>query len=73
MYEASPGVATLNKVGTIDIRTVSGAVDALKVIDRALIEFIWKEPKFGAIMSRMNVVIDNQQMFLLIKNHQWQE
>ena len=59
MYEASPGVATLNKVGTIDIRTVSGAVDALKVIDRALDRIHMERAKFGAIMSRMNVVIDN--------------
>ena len=36
LYEAAPGTATLNQVGTIDIRTVAGAVDALKVIDRAL-------------------------------------
>ena len=59
MYEASPGVATLNKVGTIDIRTVAGAVDALKVIDRALDRIHMERAKFGAIMSRMNVVIDN--------------
>ena len=59
LYEASPGVATLNKVGTIDIRTVSGAVDALKVIDRALDRIHMERAKFGAIMSRMNVVIDN--------------
>ena len=59
LYEASPGVATLNKVGTIDIRTVAGAVDALKVIDRALDRIHMERAKFGAIMSRMNVVIDN--------------
>lgn len=59
LYEASPGVATLNKIGTIDIRTVAGAVDALKVIDRALDRIHMERAKFGAIMSRMNVVIDN--------------
>ena len=59
LYEASPGVATLNKIGTIDIRTVSGAVDALKVIDRALDRIHMERAKFGAIMSHMNVVIDN--------------
>ena len=59
LYEASPGVATLNKIGTIDIRTIAGAVDALKVIDRALDRIHMERAKFGAIMSRMNVVIDN--------------
>jgi len=59
LYEASPGTATLNKVSTIDIRTVTGAVDALKVIDRALDRIHMERAKFGAIMSRMNVVIDN--------------
>ncbi len=59
LYEANPGVATLNQVATINIRTVGGAVDALKVIDRALDRIHMERAKFGAIMSRMNVVIDN--------------
>ena len=59
LFEASPGTASLNKVSTIDIRTVAGAVDALKVIDRALDRVHMERAKFGAIMSRMNVVIDN--------------
>ena len=59
LYEAAPGTATLNQVANIDIRTVSGAVDALKVIDRALDRVHMERAKFGAVMSRMNVVIDN--------------
>ncbi len=59
LYEASPGAATLNKVSAIDIRTLTGAVDALKVVDRALDRIHMERAKFGAIMSRMNVVIDN--------------
>ena len=59
LYEAAPGTATLNQVASIDIRTVAGAVDALKVIDRALDRVHMERAKFGAIMSRMNVVIDN--------------
>jgi len=59
LYEASPGAATLNKVSTIDIRTLKGAVDSLKVVDRALDRIHMERAKFGAIMSRMNVVIDN--------------
>ena len=51
LFEAAPGTATLNKVSTIDIRTVSGAVDALKVIDRALDRVHMERAKFGAIMS----------------------
>ena len=54
LYEASPGVATLNKVGTIDIRTVSGAVDALKLL-MSFRQNSYGKIKFGAIMSRMNV------------------
>ena len=59
LYEASPGAATLNKVSSIDLRTLTGAVDALKVVDRALDRIHMERAKFGAIMSRMNVVIDN--------------
>ena len=59
LYDASPGAATLNKVSTIDLRTLTGAVDALKVVDRALDRIHMERAKFGAIMSRMNVVIDN--------------
>ena len=33
--------------------------DALKVVDRALDRVHMERAKFGAIMSRMNVVIDN--------------
>ena len=58
LFEASPGTASLNKVSTIDIRTVSGAVDALKVIDRALDRVHMERAKFEAV-GRMNVVIDN--------------
>ena len=38
---------------------MAGAVDALKVVDRALDRVHMERAKFGAIMSRMNVVIDN--------------
>ena len=34
-------------------------VDALKVVDRALDRVHMERAKFGALMSRMNVVIDN--------------
>ena len=38
---------------------MAGAVDALKVVDRALDRVHMERAKFGALMSRMNVVIDN--------------
>ena len=50
---------SLNKISTIDITTMAGAVDALKVVDRALDRVHMERAKFGALMSRMNVVIDN--------------
>ena len=53
------GDPSLPNLGNIDIRTVAGAVDALKVIDRALDRVHMERAKFGAVMSRMNVVIDN--------------
>ena len=49
----------LNKISTIDIKTMAGAVDALKVVDRALDRVHMERAKFGAIMSGMNVVVDN--------------
>ena len=51
--------STLNSISTIDVKTMAGAVDALKVVDRALDRVHMERAKFGAIMSRMNVVIDN--------------
>ena len=38
---------------------MAGAVDALKVVDRALDRVHMERAKFGAIMSRMNVVVDD--------------
>ena len=38
---------------------MAGAVDALKVVDRALDRVHMERAKLGALMSRMNVVIDN--------------
>ena len=38
---------------------MAGAVDALKVVDRALDRVHMERAKFGAIMSRMTKAIDN--------------
>ena len=59
LFESTAIASTLNKVSTINVTTMAGAVDALKVVDRALDRVHMERAKFGALMSRMNVVIDN--------------
>jgi flagellin len=59
LFEASAAASTLNSISTIDIKSMAGAIDSLKVVDRALDRVHMERAKFGAIMSRMNVVIDN--------------
>ncbi len=59
IFEASARASSLNSIATIDLKTMAGAVDALKVVDRALDRVHMERAKFGAIMSRMNIVVDN--------------
>ena len=59
LFEAAAAASSLNSISTIDIKTMAGAVDALKVIDRALDRIHMERAKFGAIQSRMNHVVDN--------------
>ena len=59
VFESSAIASSLNKISTINVTTMAGAVDALKVVDRALDRIHMERAKFGALMSRMNVVIDN--------------
>ena len=59
LFESSAAASTLNSIATIDVQTMAGAIDALKVVDRALDRVHMERAKFGAIMSRMNVVVDN--------------
>jgi len=59
VFESSAIASSLNKISTINVKTLAGAVDALKVVDRALDRVHMERAKFGALMSRMNVVIDN--------------
>ena len=59
LFESSPGAATLDKVSEISLRTRSKSLDALKVVDRALDKIHMERAKLGAIMSRMEHVIDN--------------
>ena len=59
LFESTAIASSLNKVSSINVTTMAGAVDALKVVDRALDRVHMERAKFGALMSRMNVVIDN--------------
>ena len=59
IFESTAIASSLNKISTINVTTMAGAVDALKVVDRALDRVHMERAKFGALMSRMNVVIDN--------------
>ena len=58
-FESTAVASSLNKISTINVTTMAGAVDALKVVDRALDRVHMERAKFGALMSRMNIVIDN--------------
>jgi len=59
VFESTAIASSLNKISTINVTTMAGAIDALKVVDRALDRVHMERAKFGALMSRMNVVIDN--------------
>jgi len=59
LFESSPGSATLNKVSELSLRTRSKAIDALKVVDKALDKVHMERAKLGAVMSRMHQAIDN--------------
>ena len=59
LFESSPGVATLNKVSELSLRSRSKAIDALKMVDKALDKIHMERAKLGAVMSRMHQAIDN--------------
>ena len=59
IFQSSPGAATLNKVSELSLRTRSKAIDALKVVDKALDKVHMERAKLGAVMSRMHQAIDN--------------
>ena len=59
LFESSPGVATLNKVSELSLRSRSKALDALKMVDKALDKIHMERAKLGAVMSRMDQAIDN--------------
>ena len=59
IFQSSPGAATLNKVSELSLRTRSKAIDALKIVDKALDKVHMERAKLGAVMSRMHQAIDN--------------
>ena len=57
LFESSPGVATLNKVSELSLRSRTKAIDALKMVDKALDKIHMERAKLGAVMSRMDQVL----------------
>ncbi|AUM00387.1 flagellin [Pseudothauera hydrothermalis] len=53
--------STLQKVQELDISTVSGATNALRVVDSALDAINGQRAKFGALQSRFEAAIKNLQ------------
>jgi flagellin len=54
--------STLNTVAEVDISTVSGSTDALKVLDSALAAINNQRAQFGALQSRFETTIANLQV-----------
>ena len=55
------GSSTLNSVNTIDVSTVDGASQALKIIDSALAVVSGQRASFGALQSRFETTVSNLQ------------
>ena len=53
------GPATLNSVSSIDVSTVKGSNDALKIIDSALASVNSQRATFGALQSRFETAVSN--------------
>lgn len=53
------GAAKLNSVSTIDVSTVKGSNDALKILDSALASVNSQRATFGALQSRFETAVSN--------------
>ena len=53
------GAATLNSVSSIDVSTVKGSNDALKILDSALASVNSQRASFGALQSRFETAVSN--------------
>jgi len=59
LFSTNPGSATLNKLSTVSVKTRQASTDTLVVLDKALDRINLERAKLGAIMSRMEMAIDN--------------
>ena len=59
LFEASPRSTTLDKLGSVNVKTRQSSVDNLRVIDKSLDRIHKERAKLGALMSRMEKTIDN--------------
>jgi flagellin len=59
LFTTNPGAATLNKLSGISVLTRQKSTDTLVVLDKALDRINLERAKLGAIMSRMEMAIDN--------------
>lgn len=53
--------SSLQKVSSLDVSTVSGATNALRIVDSALDSINGQRAKFGALQSRFEATISNLQ------------
>jgi flagellin len=61
LFAAGPNAGTLSQVATIDISTVTGANNALQVVDSALSTIASARAKLGALQNRFSNTITNLQ------------
>ncbi len=59
LFELSPGAASLDKLESVNVKTRTASINALRVIDRALDRIHMERAKLGALSSRMEKAIDN--------------
>jgi flagellin len=59
LFELSPGAATLDKLESVNVKTRTSSINALRVVDRALDRIHMERAKLGALSSRMEKAIDN--------------
>ena len=59
LFELSPGAASLDKLESVNVKTRTSSINALRVIDRALDRIHMERAKLGALSSRMEKAIDN--------------
>lgn len=58
-FEAAANTSTLNSVAEVDLSTLEGAADALKVIDVALQKISQSRSDLGAVSNRLDSTISN--------------